>query len=483
MAEYDYDLGVIGGGAAGLTVASGAAQLGVKTVLLEREPKLGGDCLHTGCVPSKTLIKSAAVYHQMRHASSYGLPRVDLPPVDFALVAERIRSVIDTIQVHDSEERFCGLGVKVEYGEASFIDDHAVEVSGKRISAKSWVITTGAKPAPLPVPGLSEVDYLTNETVFSLDRLPSSLIVLGGGPIGCEMAQSFARLGSTVHILQRNCQLLSKEDGDMAEIVMNALTEEGVSIELCAETKSVKQVGDRVEVEYDCDGKTCRISASHLLVAAGRAPQVDGLKLENAGVEYDRRGIKVDKRLRTSCKHIFAAGDVIGNYQFTHAAGYEGGIVISNAVFHLPRKVDYTWLPWCTYTDPELASVGMNEKAAQKAGIEYTVWEEPFADNDRVVTEGGSEGKIKLLLDKSEKPLGVQIVGPHAGELAAEWIALLNGKVGLSKLASSVHPYPTVGEINKRVAGKVLSQKLFSDKVRKTLSFIFDYKGRACSLD
>lgn len=483
MADYDYDIGVIGGGAAGLTVAAGASQLGVKTLLVEKESKLGGDCLHYGCVPSKALIRSASVFHKMRHAEAYGLPRVDLPPVDFKQVAARIQSVIDTIQVHDSEERFCGLGVKVEYGEASFVDEHVVEFGGKRVSAKFWVLATGSEPVGLPVPGLEETGYWTNKDIFSLDQLPSSLIVVGGGPIGCEMAQAFSRLGSKVRILQRNCQLLSAEDEDMAEVVQEAFRAEGIGLDLCADTKEVRSLNGGVEVEYECAGKTEVIKAEKLLLAAGRTPNVSGLKLENAGVEYDRRGVKVDNRLRTSQKHIFAAGDVIGKYQFTHAAGYEGGIVISNAVFRLPRKVDYTWLPWCTYTEPELASIGMNEKAAKKAGIEYTVWEEKFADNDRAQAEGATAGKIKLVLDKKEKPLGVQIVGPHAGELASEWVAALNAKAGLSTLASAMHPYPTVSEINKRVAGKVLSPKLFSDKVRKTLGFVFDYKGRACTLD
>jgi len=220
-----------------------------------------------------------------------------------------------------------------------------------------------------------------------------------------------------------------------------------------------------------------------LLVAAGRGPNVQGLNLENAGVEYDNHGVKTDLRLRTNQKHIFAAGDVLGKYKFTHAAGYEGGIVISNVVFRLPRKVDYTWLPWCTYTQPELAHIGMNEKAAQKAEIEYTTWEEDFSDNDRVQAEGETCGKIKLVLDKREKPLGVQIVGIHAGELVAEWVAILNSRTGLSTLASAVHPYPTVSEVNKKVAGRFLSSKIFSEKVRKTLGFVFDYKGRACSLD
>lgn len=481
--NFDYDIGIIGGGAAGLTVAAGASQLGVKTLLIEKEPRLGGDCLHFGCVPSKALIKTASVYHKMRMAEHYGLPKVDLPPVDFKQVAARIQGVVDAIQVHDSEERFCGLGAKVEFGEVSFIDEHQVEYCGKRVTANQWVLATGSEPTGLPIPGLEETGYWTNKDVFTLEELPKSLIVVGGGPIGCEMAQSFARLGSEVRILQRNCQILTAEDEDMAEIVQDVLKAEGIGLDLCANTQQVRRVNGMVEVEYESHGEMHVIKAEQILVAAGRMPSVNELMLENAGVDYDNRGVKVDDRLRTSQKNIFAAGDVTGKYQFSHAAGYEGGIVISNAVFKLPRKVDYTWLPWCTYTEPELASVGMNERAATEAGLEYVVWEEDFEVNDRAQAEGTPGGKIKLVLDKREKPLGVQIVGAHAGELVSEWVAVLNGKVGLSTMASAIHPYPTMSELNKRVAGKVLSSKLFSDKVRKVLGFIYDYKGRACTLD
>lgn len=483
MAKYDYDIGIIGGGAAGLTVAAGAAQLGVKTILIEKDSKLGGDCLHYGCVPSKALIKSASVYQKMRTAEHYGLPPVDLPPVDLGKVNDRIQSIIDKIQVHDSEERFCQLGAKVVFGDAFFIDDHQVEYDGKRVSAKYWVLATGSEPVELPIPGLAEAGYWTNMDIFSLRDLPKSMIVIGGGPIGCELAQAFSRLGTEVRILQRNCQILAADDQDMAEMVQDAFRREGIGLDLCAETQEVRKTANGVELTYEAHGETHIISADKILVAVGRQPSISTLQLENAGVEYDARGVKVDDRLRTSQKHIFAAGDVIGKHQFTHAAGYEGGIVISNAVFKLPRKVDYTWMPWCTYTEPELASLGLNEMAATAAGIEYTVWEESFSVNDRAQAEGYPEGKIKLILDKKGKPLGVQMVGVHAGELAAEWVAVLNSKTSLTTVASAMHAYPTVSEINKRVAGKVLSSKLFSDKVRKTLSFIFDYKGRACTLD
>jgi pyruvate/2-oxoglutarate dehydrogenase complex dihydrolipoamide dehydrogenase (E3) component len=262
---------------------------------------------------------------------------------------------------------------------------------------------------------------------------------------------------------------------------MDVMSDEGVFFYLNASVLGVKELGREKEVSIKTkDGKTENLKAETLLIAMGRAPNMEGLELEKAGVEYDRKGIKVDNRLRTTQKHIYAAGDITGKYQFTHAAGYEGGIVISNAIFHLPRKVDYTYFPWCTYSDPELASIGLNEKSADKAGIKYSAWIEEFKDNDRSLAEGQKTGKIKLILDEKEKPLGVQILGPRGGELLNEWVAVMNGKIKLSTLASAIHPYPTLGEINKRVAGTFFSKKIFSEKVRKGLRFFFHLKGRAC---
>ena len=481
MTKFEYDIGVIGGGAAGLTVASGATQLGVKTLLIEREPRLGGDCLHYGCVPSKTLIKTASVYHQMHGGPAYGLPQAEVGPVEFSRIADRIRTVIETIQAHDSEERFCSLGVRVVYGEARFVDEHTVDWGAGRATAVTWVLATGSSPAAPAVPGLDQVGYLTNKDIFSLEELPESLVIMGGGPIAVEMAQAFARLGSKVTVVQRSGQILSREDADMAGVVMESLVADGVNFELNAAMREVRRTQQGVELVFERDGETLAAAGSQLLVATGRTPNVAGLGLDSLGVKSDKRGVETDRRLRTAHKHIYAAGDVLGHHQFTHAAGYEGGVVVSNAVFHLPRKVDYTWLPWCTYTGPELAGLGMTEKAAKGAGLEYTVWEEPFADNDRAVAEGRTQGRIKLLTTTKGKPLGVQIVGPRAGDLLGEWVAVVNGSVGLTTMASAVHPYPSLVEINRKVVGKVLASKIFSDKVRKTLRFIFDYKGRACA--
>ncbi len=483
MAKYQYDIGIIGGGAAGLTVAAGAAQLGAGTLLIEKEKELGGDCLHFGCVPSKTLIQTAKVYHMMKNAKLYGLPETVPPPVDFKKVSERIRSVIAKIQKHDSQERFCGLGAQVVFGDAVFLDPHTVEAGGKTYSAHKWVVATGSSPSVPPIPGLRETPRVTNKEIFNLDKLPEHLVILGAGPIGIEMAQAFARLGSEVTVIDMAKQILNKEDKDMADGVMKVLEAEGVKFHLDSAILEIRDLGNGKEILVNGSlGKTVRVKGDTILVATGRTPNTSGLGLEQIGVELDRGAVKVDDRMRSTLKHIYAAGDAIGGYLFTHAAGYEAGIVVSNAVFRLPRKTDYSNLPWCTYTDPELASIGMNENAATEAGVKYSVWTEDFEDNDRSLAEGRAIGKVKLLLDEKEKPVGVQIFGPHAGELVNEWVAVMNGNVKMTALAGAMHPYPTVGEINKRVAGNFLATKIFSDTVKKGLKFFFNLKGRECTI-
>jgi len=481
MADYDFDMGILGGGSAGLTVAAGAARLGAKTLLVEKEKELGGDCLHFGCVPSKTLIHTARVYHLMKKAQEFGLPPVEVRPVNFREVVKRIQSVIQVIQKHDSEERFCGLGVKVEFGAPIFKDEHAIEANGKTVSAKNWVIATGSSAVPSPVPGLEQTPYITNRDLFSFDRLPASMIILGAGPIATEMAQAFNRLGTRVSVIQRSGQILSNEDKDLADGVMEVLKAEGVQFYLNTAILSAKDLGAEREVVIQTKGaEPLSLKAERILAALGREANLKGLNLEGIGIPYDEKGLKLDARLRTNRKHIYGAGDVTGIYQFTHAAGYEGSIVISNAIFHLPRKVDYAFVPWCTYTDPELASIGMNEKRAKAAGVEYDLWVEEFKDNDRSLAEGEQVGRIKMLLDKKGKPIGVQVLGPRAGDLISEWVAALNGGIKPMTLASAVHPYPTLGEINKKVAGAYLSSKIFSERIKKGLRFFFNLRGRAC---
>lgn len=482
MAQHDYDIGIIGGGAAGLTIAAGAAQAGAKALVVEKEDKLGGDCLHYGCVPSKTLIRTAQVYHLMRNAGRFGLPATDLQRPDFRKISARIQSVISTIQKHDSEERFCSLGAKVEFGQATFADDYSINLNGKNHSAKNWVIATGSSAAIPPIEGLKETPYITNREVFSLEKLPQSMVVVGGGPIGIELAQAFTRLGTKVTVVEFLPQILNADDADMTDMILDVLKSEGVEFHLNSAVQSTRDLGGAREVTYKTGEEIKSVRAETILVATGRKVNLDGLGLEDIGVTFDRRGLKLNEKLRTNQSHIYGAGDVTGVYQFTHAAGYEGGVVLSNAIFRFPRKVSYAYLPWVTYTDPELACIGMNEKTAKAKGISYTVWSEAFEDNDRSQAEGERIGKIKMLLDEKEKPIGVQILGPHAGDLLSEWVAIMNGSVRLSTLASSVHPYPTLGEINKRVAGNFMATKIFSDRVKKTLRLFFNLKGRACGV-
>jgi pyruvate/2-oxoglutarate dehydrogenase complex dihydrolipoamide dehydrogenase (E3) component len=480
MATYDYDIGILGGGAAGLTVAAGAARAGAKALLVEKEEKLGGDCLHYGCVPSKTLIRTAQAYHLMRNPERFGLPAIVPPRPDFRSIAARIRGVIETIQRHDSEERFCSLGAKVRFGTAHFIDDHTISLEGKHLTAKVWTIATGSSAAIPPIEGLRDTPYLTNREIFSLEKLPASLAVIGGGPIGIELAQAFARLGSHVTVVEFLPRILSADDPDMTDAVRAVLEAEGITFHLDSAVERVRSLGTEREVVFKTGQESKSIRAETVLVATGRKVNLEGLGLSEIGVASDRKGLKLDDRLRTTLPHIFGAGDVTGVYPFTHAAGYEGGVVLSNAVFRLPRKVNYTYVPWVTYTDPELASIGLNEQAAKAKGIPYRVWSEAFAGNDRSLAEEERVGKIKLILDEKGRPLGVQILGPHAGELLGEWVAALNGKVSLATLAAAVHPYPTLGEISKRVAGDVLAEKIFSEGVKKTLRLFFNLKGRAC---
>lgn len=486
MAQYEYDLGIIGGGAAGLTAAAGAAQFGAKTLLIEKAPRLGGDCLHYGCVPSKTLIRTAGIWARARRASEFGLPALTLPPVDLGKVMDRVHAVIETIQHHDSVQRFCSLGALVRFGNPCFVDDHVVSLDDERISAKSWIIATGSSPVLPPVDGLGSVPCWTNETVFSQRILPNRLIVLGGGPIGLELAQAFARLGSQVNIVEFMDQILGPEDADVAEILKGRLLAEGIRIH--TDTRAVRAESKDGLIALTVgpatgEGPTRVMEADVVLVAAGRRPNVEGLGLEAAGVEYSPKGITTNARMKTNIPHIYACGDVNGIMPFTHVAGYEGGIALTNAVLRLPRKADYEKIGWCTYTDPEVASIGLNEKRAQKGGVTYRVIEERFAANDRALAEGEPEGKIKMLVSPKGELLGCQIIGCHAGELIHEWVLSMAGGTKLSTMAGAVHIYPTLSEISKRAAGDLFASKIFSDKTRTVLRLLFSLKGRACASD
>ncbi|NKB54956.1 MAG: dihydrolipoamide dehydrogenase [Alphaproteobacteria bacterium] len=474
MAEtITVDICVIGAGSGGLSVAAGASQMGADVALIERD-KMGGDCLNYGCVPSKALIAAGHTAHIMRHADRFGVQSV-VPAVDYGKVRDHVRSVIAAIEPNDSVERYNGLGVNVIKGEARFVGPGEAEADGRRIKAKRFVIATGSAAMVPPIPGLDMVPYLTNETVFDLDTAPKHLIVIGGGPIGAELAQAHRRLGAAVTVVEM-FDFLGKDDPELTEVVRHQFAADGVDIRAQTAVTAIERDGDSVVVVTEKDGQTERISGSHLLIAAGRQPNLDELNLEAAGVAYDRKGIEVDARLRTTNRKIFAIGDVAGPYQFTHMAGYHAGIVIRNALFKLPAKVDYRAVPWVTYTDPELAHVGMTEaqvKESQPGDFNILRW--PFHENDRAQAERETEGLIKVVTGKKGRVLGATIVGPHAGELLSPWIMAVSGKQKIGTMAGLIAPYPTLGEVGKRAAGSYYTPSLFSERTRKIVRFLLKF--------
>ncbi len=458
------DICVIGAGSAGLSVAAGAAQMGARTVLIEAA-RMGGDCLNTGCVPSKALLAAAKAAANIRHAGRFGVQAGE-PQVDFAAVNRHVHDVIAQIAPHDSVERFTGLGCTVIQARARFVDERTLEAGEQRIRARRFVIATGSRAAVPPIPGLADVPFLTNENIFENKALPEHLIVIGGGPIGCEMAQAHRRLGARVSVLDL-ATILPKDDPDLAAVVRQALRRGGITIEEGARILKVERCDGGVAVVVaDGDGER-EIVGSHLLVAAGRRPNVEELGLEAAGVLYSPKGIEVDQRLRTSNRRIFAAGDVAGGYQFTHLAGYHAGIVLRNALFRLPAKVDVGALPWVTYTDPELAHVGLTEAQACTEGRDdVRVLTSTFAENDRARTERATEGLIKVVVSKRGQVLGASIVGPHAGELILPWVLAVGQRMKIATLAGVIAPYPTLSEISKRAAGSYYTPVLFGRRTR-----------------
>lgn len=479
MANYDYDMVVIGAGAAGLTVAAGASQLGAKTALIERRPQLGGDCLLYGCVPSKTLIKTAKVYHYAKNLKRFGLPSVDVPPCDLHSVMNHVKNTINKVAVHDSVERFEGMGVDVIFGSAAFLSEHEVKVENKTLSSARFTIATGSSPMVFPIEGLKETGFLTNEEIFSAEALPRRFVVLGAGPIGAELAHAFTRLGSKTTLLDLLDYPLGAEDRDMAEVVVNQMVQDGIDLKMKRKAKKVfTENGSKHIIVEDATGEEETIACDEILVATGRKMNVEGLNLEAAGVEYGKKGIETDEHMKTSRKHIYAAGDVNGKFPFTHMAGAEGSVIVRNAVMHIPGKIDYKMTPWVTFTDPEIASVGYNEKRAQAEEIPYDIHTEEFEEVDRALAETEYQGKIKILTEQgSDKIIGTQIVGLHAGELIGSSVIALNKGMKLSDLATQIFAYPTLSEIYKKSAGKYYSDKIFSPKVRKILKFVFGYRG------
>lgn len=475
--KYTHDIIIIGGGAAGLSTASGCTQLGMKTALVERE-HTGGDCLYFGCVPSKTLIRSASVLQSARESTAYGLTEaVTVHPERMKLenLNQRIADVINTISPHDSPERFRNLGVDVFECSARFLDPHHLSLSeGSEISAARIVLATGSRPAVPPIKGLKETGFLTNKDIFSMNELPERILTIGGGPIGVELSQALARLGSKVTLIEMAEHILPREDADMADIISKRIQKEGVELVCGTGVTSVSRNKTGVELVLG-DGRT--LQADLILLAVGRSGNVEDLDIEKAGVQVERGYFTVDAQLRTSQKNIYAIGDCNGRMQFTHTAAAEASLLVKKLALHLPGKMNWDIIPWCTYTEPELASVGLNETAAAAAGIQYSVAEANLQNNDRALAENESEGKLKLLYDARKKLIGAQIAGPHAGELLLPAIIAFRKGWKISRFLSFTYPYPTVSEAYKRAVGEVYSSQLFNPLVRKILRILFRYRG------
>lgn len=458
------DLCVIGAGSGGLSVAAAAVQMGAQVVLIEKG-RMGGDCLNYGCVPSKSLIAAARTAETMRSASRYGIANGN-PRIDFAAIHDHVHGVIAGIAPHDSQERFEGLGVRVIRAAARFTGPAEVEAGDVTVRARRFVIATGSSPAVPPIEGVAEIPYLTNETIFGLRDAPEHLIVIGGGPIGTEMAQAHRRLGVRVSQIARG-RLLPKDDGELVDVVRRRLLVEEVALLENTAISRVEGAGACIRVVFEREGKFASVTGSHLLLAAGRTAKLDGLGLEAAGVAFTQRGITVDARLRTTNRRVYAIGDVAGRQQFTHIAGYHAGVVIRNALFLLPAKVDDTAVPWVTYTDPELAHVGLTEAMArERFGAAVTALRWPFAENDRARTERDTEGLIKVVLGRRGRILGASIVGAGAGDQLALWCLAVAQRMKIGAVAGLILPYPTRAEVGKRAAGDYYTPKLFSERTR-----------------
>ncbi|ABI56105.1 dihydrolipoyl dehydrogenase family protein [Alkalilimnicola ehrlichii MLHE-1] len=463
------DLIIIGGGVGGLVTASVAGQLGVKTVLIDAGANLGGDCLHYGCVPSKTLIRSAEVAALTRRAGEFGL-QAELGPVDLGAVMDRVRQVIDQIQVHDDPDRFRGYGVDVRFGHARFLDRDTVSVDGERLQARRFVIATGSAPAVPPVPGLAEAGFHTNETIFQLRTLPRRLAVMGGGPIGIELAQAFSRLGSQVTVVEMAAQILPRDDAEQAAELRSVLDAEGITVHTATTVERVEQSEGITRLACRNGESHWTVTADALLLAAGRKPNLD-LGLEAAGVAYGPRGIRVDRRQRSSVRHIYAVGDCCGPYPFTHMAEYQAGIVIANALFRIPKKVDYRVVPWVTYTAPELATVGLTEDEARARNLKVEVLRFPFREVDRALAEGETAGQAKLIVRRG-RLVGASVLGPHAGELIHEAVLAIQARLRVGTLAAAIHAYPTLAQVFRRAVNTRYTEQLYSDRTRKLVAFL-----------
>lgn len=440
---YDYDLIVIGGGSGGLVAARLARAFGAKVALIDKE-RLGGDCLRYGCVPSKTLIHIAKIAQQVRQGAERGVI-APVPAIQMPRVAATIAGVIDRI---GTEEQVYVEGVEVRFGRARLIDPHTLDLDGARLTTRSVIIATGSRPAPLTLAGAAEVGYLTNEDAFDLTQLPASLAIIGGGPVGCELAQAFARLGSQVALFQRGARLLPKEEPDVSAAIQAALARDGVKVLTGTQIHSLQRAGDRRALSFQVDnGPALTLQVEQVLAAVGRVPNVEGLGLEEIGIKIGQPGIRVDDKLRTSVTNCFAIGDVTGGYRFTHVAASQAGIAVPNAFLPtvIARTMHYEVVPWVTFTDPEAARVGLTEAEARvQYGTEVRVVTFPWSHIDRAQTDGATEGFIKLILGKKDAILGAHLVGSHAGEILAEVALAMRHGLSISDITTTIHAYPTL---------------------------------------
>ena len=467
-----YKLVVIGAGPAGLVTAIAAANLGAKVALVEKH-LMGGDCLNVGCVPSKALIRSARAVADVRRAGTFGVNVGGEVEVDFPAIMERMRRLRADMSHHDSVERFSDVGIDVFLGSGRFTGRDSIVVEGEELKFERACVATGARATIPPIPGLADAGYLTNESVFSLTELPRRLAVIGAGPIGCELAQSFARFGSEVTLLDMADHVLAREDADAAAIVQEALAEDGIELALGASITGVAAEGDGKTVTYEVDGATKTVTVDAVLVGAGRAPNVQGLGLEAAGVDFDEReGVRVDDHLRTSNPDVFAAGDVCFRYKFTHTADFMARAVIRNALFPFGNaRASALTIPWVTYTDPEVAHVGMYPSDAEARGLEVTSFTQEFAGVDRAILDGETAGFVKVHVQKgSDTILGATIVAPHAGEMISELTVAMKAGMGLGSLANVMHPYPTQADAIRK-AGDLYNKTRLTPTVKKVMEW------------
>jgi len=467
--EFKPDICVIGAGSGGLVVASGAALMGASVVLVEKH-RMGGECLNVGCVPSKAMIAAAAMATAGRQGAAFGV-RFAPPVIDFAAVQAHVKNVIEQIAPNDSVARYRGLGVEVVEGAARFTGPRTIAVAGRMIRARRFVVATGSSPLVPPIPGLAATPHMTNESVFDNAVRPDHLVVIGGGPIGLELAQAHARLGARVTVIEM-ARFLPKDDPELVEVVLRSQRRDGVDLVDSARVVSVSGTVGAIVVTLERNGRREEIVGSHLLVAAGRRANVEDLGLDRAGVAYSGKGIQVDSRLRTTNRHVYAVGDVVGGLQFTHVASFQAGIVLRNILFRLPARVRYDSVPWVTYTSPELASVGLQEHAAREAVGDIRVLRWPLAENDRAVAERDTEGLIKVITDRRGRVLGAHIVARHAGEMVLPWVMAVARRRNVREFAGTVVPYPTVAEVGKRAAGSFFLPALSSERTRRIVRFL-----------